>query len=905
MANYLFKAFLSLFFQQKRIFVCLLIISFSLGSFAQQPIELNNWKFITGDNFEWAMPGYNDSSWKFIKTGMSWETQEYKGYDGYAWYRIRFFLPSSLKESTLYKDSIRIALGKIDDCDQTYLNGKLLGENAKLMTGNESATNDMSKLVSANNINRKYFIASNDPRLNWDRENVIAVRVYDNGGNGGMCSGLVALGDLSDCINVGFPVGLLKVDSDGKIRITITLKNKLPKSELKGRFSVKAENGFNPNAVSTQSFDVDLKGSPVQVNFCFHGDKSKWIKATFTFTESKTGKTVSFVRSNIIMNNDSYPRNFDSLWNSKLQTRLKSSDPSAWHPVLFKADVPVTGVALSDSGLFKIVMERNINYLLHSFTVNHMLYPFLMRAGKPVLPDDRPQIGFWDTDLRGSNAGRFMMGAGNTLRWIENVPLRDSLNKLIDGIEACREPNGYILPYPHVIDSLRNEEPGYARAWLTHGLIEAGISGNGKAWSLLRGNADYFNHWDELLPKLIYWWYNGHQGHIASTRTYFTKIGKPEDLLVAEKYYVCDWWMDQLKVRDVKAIWQYPLSCPHNYLLTGIEPFLDHYRATGDKRYLDAALGAWDLYHDNWEHVGGSTAICESQFYPPKSYYLTSKDHTGETCGSSFWIKLNQRLHQLYPDQEKYMNEIEKSIYNVILACQMNDGKICYHNYMEGKKNVPVRCDNTCCEGQGTRILGSLPEYIFSTAPDGLYVNLYEPSSISWKIDGAPVKVSMESKFPFNPHVVIKLATSKPMKIKLRVRIPAWASNVMAVNVNRKQFVTGKPSSYAVLDRTWANGDEISFDLPMDFRISRYVGADTITGHERYAIEYGPILLAAVGKQLPVSIKHDPKQLKEWLIRKSRQTLDFTIRGDDNILFVPYFRINEAQTFTTYPVIGQ
>jgi len=907
MKNYLLRELRSLYYQKKKLFFCFLIISSSLAGYTQQTIELNNWKIKTGDNLEWANTTFNDSSWKPIKAGTSWEFQGYTGYDGYAWYRVKFFLPSSFKENTI-KDLIQITLGKIVDCDQTFLNGKLLGQNAKLISNkHDSTVNDMSKLERAYNKTRNYILSKNDPRLNWNKENVIAIRIYDNSGYGGLCSGLTNIGvpDLSNYITMEYLAGLLKVDPDGKVRFNITLKNNSPETEFKGSFSVNAENGFNPNAVSTQSFDVDLKDVPVPFSFCFNGDKSKWIKATFTFTEVKTGKTVSFVRSNLIVNNDVYSRNFDSLWNAKLETRLISSDPTKWRPALYKAEVPVSGVTLSDSGLFKIVMERNIDYLLNSFTVNHMLYPFLMRAGKPALPDNRPQVGFWDTDLRGSNAGRFMMGAGNTLRWIENAPLRDSLNKLIDGIEACREPNGYILPYPHVIDSVRNEEPGYARAWLTHGLIEAGIAGNEKAWSLLRGHADYFNHWDEMLPKLIYWWYNGHQGHIASTRTYFTKIGKPEDLQVAEKYYICDWWMDQLKVRDVKAIWQYPLSCPHNYLLTGIEPYLDHYHATGDKRYLDAALGGWDLYHDNWEHVGGSTAICESQFYPPKSYYLTSKDHTGETCGSSFWIKLNQRFHQLYPDQEKYMNEIEKSIYNVILACQMNDGKIRYHNFMEGKKDVPVKCDNTCCEGQGTRILGSLPEYIFSTAPDGLYVNLYEPSYISWKIDGAPVKVSMESKFPFNPHVVIKLATSKPMKMKLRVRIPAWASNVMAVNVNGKQFVTGKPGSYAVLDRTWANGDVISFDLPMDFRVTRYVGADTITGCERYAIEYGPILLAAVGKQLPINIKHDPKQLKEWLIRKSGQTLDFTLKGDDNILLIPYFRINDAQTFTTFPVIGQ
>jgi len=906
MTNYLLREMLSLFYQQKRIFFCFLI-SFSLAGFAQKPLELNNWKFKTGDNFEWAKPAFNDSSWKPIETGKPWESQGYKDYDGYAWYRIKFYLPSGLKDNPQFKDIIKFALGKIDDCDQTFLNGKLLGQNARLTaTGNDSPAFDISKLESANNKNRNYVISINDPRLKWDKENIIAIRVYDGRGYGGMCSGLINLGipDLPDYLFIDYPAGLLKVDTDGKVRITVTLKNNSTIKELEGTFRVNAENGFNPKNVSTQSFDVNLKDADVPVNFCFDGDKSKWIKATFTFTEAKTGKTVSFVRSNIIVN-DAYPRNFDSLWNAKRQTRLISSDPSTWHPAPYKADVPIGGVTLADSGLFKPAMERNIDYLLNSFTVNHMLYPFLRRAGKPVLPDDRPQIGFWDTDLRGSNAGRFMMGAGNTLRWMENAKLRDSLNKLIDGIDVCREPNGYILPYPHVIDSLRNEEPGYARAWFTHGLIEAGIAGNKKAYSLLRGHADYFNQWDELLPRLIYWWYNGHQGHIASTRTYFSAVGKPKDLLVAEKYYVCDWWMDGLKDRDVRAIWQYPLSCPHNYLLTGIEPYLDHYHATGDEKFLDAALGGWDLFHDNWEHVGGSTAICESQYYPPKSYYITSKDHTGETCGSAFWIKLNQRLHQLYPDQEKYMNEIEKSIYNVILACQQNDGKIRYHNLMEGKNPTETSSNNTCCEAQGTRILGSLPEHIYSTAVDGLYVNLYEPSSISLQLAGTSLTVSMESKFPFNPHVVIKLATSKPMKMKLRVRIPTWAADVMAVNVNGKIFVTGKPGSYAVLDRTWTNDDVISFDLPIDIRITHYEGSDTITGHERYAAEYGPILLAAVGEQLPINIKQDMKQFKQGLIRKSEKTLDFTAKGDDKILLVPYFKIKDLQTFTSFPVIGK
>lgn len=451
----------------------------------------------------------------------------------------------------------------------------------------------------------------------------------------------------------------------------------------------------------------------------------------------------------------------------KPRTRLKASDPATWKRVPVRAMVPTGGVTLDDTGLFKPVMEHNIAYLLNSFSVDHMLWPFRVRAGQKNPPDDRPQVAFWDIDLRGSNAGRFLMGAGNTLRWIEHPELRKRLNGMIDGIESCREPNGYILAYPP--DKTRSEEPNYGRAWFTHGLIEAAIAGNPKAYGLLRGHADWFNHWDAMLPRLINCCGNAHQGHIASTRTYFTPIGKPEDLQVAEKYYVQDWWMDTLAARQEDAVWKYPLPTPHSYLITSFEAYLDHYRATGDRKYLDAMLGAWALIHNKWEHVGGSMAICEGPAgsFPPCSYFLTPKGHTGETCGSVFWIKFNQRFHELFPEQEKYVNEIEKLIYNVCLPNQEGDKGIRYHARMEGTLDGPTMV-NTCCEGQGTRFFGSLPEYIYSIADDGLYVNLYEPSSIAWEIGGQKAGLRMTTKFPFDAAVALRISVPRPMTMKLR-----------------------------------------------------------------------------------------------------------------------------------------
>jgi hypothetical protein len=593
--------------------------------------------------------------------------------------------------------------------------------------------------------------------------------------------------------------------------------------------------------------------------------------------------------------------------NKLYPTRTKVSDPRTWKPVKFQAVTPTNGVTLDDTGVFKPVMENNIDYLLKTCQVDQMLYYFRERAGQKTLDKDKPPFDWWERDLRGSYASRYLLGAANTLRWINIPELRTRMNELIDGIDACRDSNGFILAYPPNAPR-NNEEPNYARTDFTQGLIAAGRDGNQTAYRLLRDNGDWFNQW-ELLPKLTYI-DNGFQGHVASTQTYFTPVGKPEDMQAAEKGYVIDHWMDQLAARDPEAIWKC-FNHPHVFLIQGMEGYLDHYIATGDEKFLRAMLGGWDLYHDDWEHIGGSMAICESNYggnghaFPPKSYYITVQGHTGETCGCVVWLKFNQRLHELFPMQEKYMSEIEKTIYNVGLANQeIGKTGIRYHTVLEGNKSK-LDADNTCCEVQGTRLYGSLPEYIYSTAKDGLYVNLYEPSTIQWKAARKTMALTMKSQFPFHPEVALTVAVKKTVAMKLRVRVPAWATKDMPIAVNGKQAALGKSGTYAVLDRTWSNGDTVTFTLPMDFRVTRYTGADQISGHERYALEYGPILMAAVGplgKDMPVEIAHDPARPRDWLIPKSDEPLHFAIEGDPEHSLQPYWQVAD-QSFTCFPVL--
>jgi len=580
--------------------------------------------------------------------------------------------------------------------------------------------------------------------------------------------------------------------------------------------------------------------------------------------------------------------------------------PDRWKPVSYLAQAPLGGVELGE-GLFKKVMDNNNEYLLTAMTLEEITRHFQMRAGNPAIPLANGRSDQWFNTLPGSEAGHFLMGAGNALRWQEHPALREGVDQVVDAIDACKEADGFIMGYPRA-ETFKGENGAYVRSWVTQGLIEAGLAGNPKAFPLLRSYYDWFNT-SCYLPELLRRSGQGTQGIIPSTRMYFTPVGKPEDILVVQRYFQENYWMEQLARREDKAIWLYPYDRPHNYLVTGIEPYLDLYRATGAQKYLDAALGGWDLYHDHWEHIGGVLAISEgTDLYPPDSNFLHR--NTGELCGNVFWVRLNQRFHLLYPEQEKYVTEIEKSIYNAAIANQIGSRGIRYHARLVDRKDdghAPYfHSMNTCCEGQGTRLYGSLPEYIYSLADDGIYVDLFVASKIDFQVKGKQLSLKTTTQFPYDPQVRIEVKTAKSVQAKIRIRIPSWAAAKMAVLVNDKEAVSGEPGTYVTLDRKWKDSDVIAFTLPMAFRTTCYRGAQSgFNDGTHYALEYGPILMALVGKaegQNNKKIDADPKQMAQALQAIPGQPLHFEVKGNSALKYMPYWEVQD-EPFTCFPRI--
>jgi len=580
-----------------------------------------------------------------------------------------------------------------------------------------------------------------------------------------------------------------------------------------------------------------------------------------------------------------------------------------WKPVAYKAGEAVAGSVGLKDGVFKKTLDNNIDYLMTTLTLNEMTRNFRVRAGKEVEPYNEALSRQWVYNLPGSEAGRFLMGAGNTLKWQENSALRERMDKIVDVIDDCKEPDGYIMAYKKE-DIFTAENGAYVRSWVTNGLLDAGYGGNKKAFGLVRGYYDWFNN-SPYLPELLRRSGQGPQGTIANTQTYLSPVGKSSDIYTVQQYFQENYFLDGLANRDKSIIWRYPYDRPHNYLLTAIEPYFDLYRATGHEKYYEAVKGGWDLYKENWLHVGGSIAICEGTFlYPPQSYYLTR--HTGELCGSVFWIKLNQRFHYLNPDEEKYVNEIEKCIYNVGIANQKDVNGIRYFNRLVGQKDQEhgpyLQKMNSCCEGQGTRLYGSLPEYIYTMADDGVYIDLFAASTLNHTTQSGELQLTMETQFPYDNKVNIRFSSKKSVKSTIRVRVPSWAYTSMIVRVNGKKAGSGEPGTYVTLSKTWNSGDVISFELPMAFKTTVYKGLEEgYNDGSHYIVEYGPIVMAAVNQknpQLKIGLKLKDKRLEKNLSPIAGKPLFFSINGNDDVVLRPYFELQD-ELFTCYPHISE
>ena len=298
---------------------------------------------------------------------------------------------------------------------------------------------------------------------------------------------------------------------------------------------------------------------------------------------------------------------------------------------------------------------------------------------------------------------------------------------------------------------------------------------------------------------------------------------------------------------------------------------------------------------------------------------------TGELCGNVFWAKLNQRLHYLEPDNETFVAEIERSILNVGLAALGRPGSggqgpngtgIRYFANQHKAKQFPSM-HASCCEGQGTRLFGSLPEFVFSVVGSAsvVYVDLFTPAALTFTFVGAPATLAVDTQWPYAPHANLTLnlpaATSS---FDLAVRIPSWLAAPVALTLNGAPWsAVGVPGTYlhfGVPPGGWpAGASVVGLDLPLAWSAELYAGASQLPPYARWSYLLGPVLMSFEGPwdapsdSLVMPAGLDPARPQDWLLPAGDgNALHFLVKGGAGFSAKPYFEVQDAgERFSNYP----
>lgn len=133
-------------------------------------VVTGEWRFQRGDESQWKTVDFDDSQWQQVTLPSAWE--KHSGYtipNAYGWFRRKIEVPAKLRG-----EAIELLLGRIDDADEVWLNGKRIGGTGSFPPNYQTAWDAQ----------RRYRVPASI--VKGDGTDVLAVRVFDGDGEGGI-----------------------------------------------------------------------------------------------------------------------------------------------------------------------------------------------------------------------------------------------------------------------------------------------------------------------------------------------------------------------------------------------------------------------------------------------------------------------------------------------------------------------------------------------------------------------------------------------------------------------------------------------------------------------------------------------------------------------------------------------
>ena len=808
------------------IILCFLNVVLIAQIFSQKIYQvdlLSGWKTKMGDNLDWKSPDFDDTNWQEVSPVEYWDYVHGFNNDEYGWYRIQFFLPKNMKKGLENNDSLFIYLGKIDDNDETYLNGTVIGQNTKNVT--PATAGDWANKKMFYDKLRTYCLPLNSNIIRWDDVNTLAIRVYDIWMTGGLCTRnprVYVKGGWKNKISLDkkshhphfFHLG----DTS---KLSFYVKNNNQHKDLNAIFisEVITDDARQPVYAMTQDVKTQA-GKSSEISFGVRHLINDFYHVSFKTIEKESNYSLSKKELFGIVDKDI------QLLDKPLKPVVEDKIRTTYAPI-HQSHTHFNGYLESR---MKVNVEKHLSKFPHQFT-------------EPYFTGEEPR---WPV----GEVAKMMHGSTKMLQYEKNQKVFEVIKGIVTVWIDKQEPNGYLGTYlpqnrwstwdvwDHKYDMLgliqfyriTGYKPALSAAKKIADLISKTFGNKEGQMNIVENGPHQGMASGSILEPMVYLYkYTGEEKYLDFC-DYILKAFESEN----GPKIVSELTEGSGMVTNVGNAKGYEMmSC--------IIGMIQMYKVTGREDLLEAALIAWEDIAKNRLYVTGTATEFE-HFQVKGQLNAGEEHHMGEGCVTAHWMYLTKELFKLKGEQ-KYIDEIDKSLYNHLLAAQhpVNGNIVYYTALQDAKWYMPFDINAgppPCCHLSVKRCISEIPEFAFYKHDDEVGINLYNPAHFNTKISETQVKVIINSAIPYENSLEIAIEPEENATFTLSLRVPEW-TNTFIAKVGNETY-NGKPGQYLRINRRWQKGDKIN--ISMNFPVKVLEGGQSYPDH--YAIKYGPQVLA-------------------------------------------------------------
>jgi len=503
--------------------------------------------------------------------------------------------------------------------------------------------------------------------------------------------------------------------------------------------------------------------------------------------------------------------------------------------------------------------------------------------------------------IAGHSFGQYVSGLARAYAVTGSEPTRAKINRLVKGYRETLDPKAkFFVDY---------RLPAYTYDKLSCGLIDAHEYAHDPLAmdvheKLTRAIVSY------LPEKALSRAEQRSRPHKDTTYTWDETYTLPENLFLAYQRSGKSLYRDMAKQFLEDDTYFNPLAEGNNVLpfehayshVNAFSSAMQAYITLGSEKHLRAAKNGFDMVLSQSFATGG-WGPNESFGEPGTGWVgnsLTQTHASFETpCGAYGHFKITRYLLRV-TKEARYGDSMERILYNTILGAwpiQADGTSFYYSDYATTGKKVWYGQKWPCCSGTFPQLAADYHISTYLRSADGVYVNLFTPSSVQWTDGGDKYGLRQETKYPFENKVQIQVAASAPKEFTVYVRIPEWASPNPVLMVNGKRVSTEvQPGTFSSVRNTWKDGDRIELELPMPLRLEQ-VDAN----HPNIvALMQGPLVLMAVTESQPTFDRASLTQAKPV----NNASGDWTANSADGsrITMRPFMTIGK-ENYSTYVLL--